>query len=283
LNGGTIINSSFDGTLTGNSGGYNNGGLVGSFANSDGGYILLSSSSGAIIRNVGNSTVSGCSGGIAGIIGGSTGSSNGANAVIFASYSTMNVASIVGATANSHASGAGGLAGCVNGTSVRILHSYAAGDLEVAADAAAINPRTVTAQVGGIVARINPLNAQTTVNLTIESSLALGNNLSIDFEDPGDVLIKTYNAGRIYGSQTTPARTVISLDKVYASGDMTFISDDIPTVFNTIDPGEGTISATLPPTQSYYAETLGWDFDNVWKMPEASDELGRVYPILKWQ
>jgi hypothetical protein len=248
--GGIIIDSSFEGTVHGIG--------AGGVANSSAGYILFSSASGSV--NGGS-----CSGGLAG--------STLSNSIIIGSYTTADVYSSGFGRYNNDTSYAGGLVGCAGGD-IRIIHSYAAGD--VTARRAPVDGYSVDVipGVGGLAGSAEG------GGLTAISSLALGDSLAADISDSG-IFPDTYLSGRIYGHKSASA--ALSLNNVYANDAMTFMYKGAAAPFNVTDPDEGVLTLTPPPEESYYRESLGWDFDMVWKMPKEDDALGRVYPILRWE
>jgi hypothetical protein len=249
--GGIIIDSSFEGTMHG----IGAGGLAES---SSGGYILFSSASGNV--NGGS-----CAGGLVG--------STLSNSIIIGSYSTADVYSSGIGRYNNDTCYAGGLAGCAGG-GTRVIYSYAAGDVTARRAPVGWYSVNVIPGVGGLAGSVED-------SMSATSSLVLGDSLAADVSDSSGVFTDTYLSGRIYGYKSASAS--VSLNNVYANDAMAFTYKGSAAPFNVTDPGEEALALTPPPEESYYRESLGWDFDMVWKMPKEDDPLGRVYPILRWQ
>ncbi|MDR0664257.1 MAG: hypothetical protein LBF86_01865 [Helicobacteraceae bacterium] len=142
--------------------------------------------------------------------------------------------------------GVGGIAGYVNQASV--TNSYAVGNL--------IGDSASSGYVGGIAGRLN-----------------------IPSSNPNVI----QNNAAIISSITTNVSTDVNRA---VGGSATHVSDNIALAAMTINGSTKADDANLNGTgktdsdlksQSTY-EALGWDFTNVWKMPD-----GGGYPILKWE
>ena len=246
---GIIANSSFDGTVRStynwfNSGSGGPGGLTGQLcANS---YIIFSSASGTVQYDYASIRLQNL-GGITAVLYGT----------IVHSYSLSDL------TLNGYRGQVGGLAGKSSNTAA-VIGSYAAGDItnyyEIMDGRTSFEP-----YLGGMVGVDS--------GALIKSSLALGHSVSATVkEDERDSVTITLRAGKAYASGSP------TLEDAYVNSAMTMYVNDVADAFTTVDADEQEV--TVSDERSFY-EDKGWDFDNVWKMPDAGDT--RTHPILMWQ
>lgn len=238
--GGYMAHSSFEGNIT-NFNGMTAAAYVGGLIG-DGqetGLYYLQTSGAVSTNSLAGSQVAG---GIAGRV---------VNSVIADSCSSMNVYA-----AGAAASRAGGIAGAAETSG--LMRSYALGDIH----ASSVDYTNVTADVmpkaGGIAGYIS--------GSEIVSSLAFGSSVKADTVNTVARSIETF-ASRVAG------------DAVNSTASSVYANTNTAVEANNTGSGiSGTDLSATGVTQSFFRDTLGWDFENVWVMPQSEQ-----FPVLLQQ
>lgn len=255
---GIILNSSFNGTVSGDFTWQGSGSYVGGLAArlQNGSYVLFSSASGNVKFSAYDKTTS-----VKVFGGGISGYSN--RGIIISSYSNATV----DIESSTHVIGS--LVGQSNGTT-QIIGSYTSGDV-IAEAALRTGLVTIDSIAGGLVGIVNNSDV-------IKNSAAFGSKVEVSFTNAASATTKKFTAGKLYGKKNATSN-IVNMDNACVSSLMSMvIPADITVPFTeTVDDNQK--STVTPVAQTFYSDTLGWNFTNVWKMPTD----GGMYPILQWQ
>jgi hypothetical protein len=264
---GIITKSSFDGitAATSTTRGYV-GGLVSNAA--VGSYILFSSSSGVRQYLIPSDATSVSIKYIGGLAGQSYTIGEGGGTFI-SSYST----------ADFYSEGApiqmGGIVGNADLNTV-FLNTYATGSAFLRAVPLGSNAvsTSVSMYFGGLIGSANiAANQKITVHNSFSDAQSVAVTLDTDWTGVGAVTAMDLYAGDIvYSRYNTGTYDYVNL---FSNNNITYSTIEGSTVTTVSDPRVEPLP-TL--TLDFYRDTLGWDFDDVWNIPEE----GR-YPILQWQ
>jgi hypothetical protein len=279
---GIISHSSFNGIVASDY--TETASYVGGFASTayPGSYILFSSSAGSREYRVLPGATRALAKYLAGLVGYSTGNAAGGQGIyIISSYSTADFHSEAAAVNMGGITGYLYNIGNTTNPGAVFINTYATGNVSSAVVRLGTTPTgtSATATFGGL---FSTVNSAANNRVTVRNSFADAHSVDITFntewqpEPPvaTPLTALTLNAGGLWGSR--------GANGVYDYTSSTYSNNalDLTVDGATITPLAGNmITEQLPMLgNDFYRNTLGWDFDTVWKMPE-----GGTYPILQWQ